>query len=1485
MELELVCHSPDGQATALLVATRDGARVRDLRLALAAHLGLAADRLYAGPAPLPDGTPVAAVGLVNGANVGLGRPVQPVMSADAALVACGERELAVVGGLRGGAVRPITPAAQLRLGRRPDADLVLTDPEVSREHALVTTSGTGQMRISDHGSRNGVRRRGWLMDGDAELEIDEVVRLGETVVGVRERIVADADVTGGADGWLRFNRPPRIVSPRPPTELVIPVPPTEPRGFRFPWVTVLIPLLLGGVLYLIFPRMGYFLIFMVFSPLMVVANLIGDRRSGRKEYLRHKKVHDTKQAEFQAALAATATSQERIARAAHPDPSAVVTIACGPSARLWERRRRDQDFLMLRVGLVDQPAVVSMRPDPKGPPGGYAGVPTDPPAPPMTYDIPITVELTDVGVLGIASTDRAALLASARAVVAQAAVLHSPSDLGLVVISGLDGALDWEWASWLPHTRSAPETGDCARTIAVNGEQAETRLAELRALVQARTAERGRTLRAEPSGDAKLVVLDGARRLRDLPGLGELLATGPQVGVYALCLDTEATALPDECMATLVITSPSGTRATLHRRGFRPAPDVLIDGLSHDAATTLARALAPMRILGTTGGEATLPGSVRFSELAGLPLSGDPRRDAELVARRWATSRNGRCTAALLGTGPAGPVVVDLRRDGPHALVAGTSGAGKSELLQTLVASLALANSPDALTFVLVDYKGGSAFAACADLPHCVGLVTDLDGHLVARALESLSAELRRRELLLAQAEAKDIEDYWARTDDRLPRLLIVVDEFASLVEEVPEFVPGVVGIGMRGRSLGVHVVLATQRPGGVVNADLRANLNLRICLRVTAETESQDVLDAPDAARIPPRLPGRAFVRTGHSELTCMQSARIGWPRRLESAAGRPAEPVIVTRREMTDLGRRLPSTAAITDDVDADGCTDLSVLVAAARVAARRAGVERPPRPWLPPLPEIVTVAELPRWSPTSPVSAPLGLADLPDAQSQDAFTVDLEITGPIAVAGSVRTGRSTALRTLAAGLATGASPADVHLYAVDCGNRALSVLSALPHVGAVVDGDDPVRLARLLDWLDADVRRRQRLLATGGHGSLAEQRAAAAEAADRLPYLVLLVDRLESFVGRYADLDGGRLLDVFEGLLRRGPAVGLLAVLATDRTGFTHRIASAVEHRFVLRQADDADAAAFGVSPRQLPGTMPAGRGIWVATGQEIQVALLNPTATGSAEASEVERLGRGLHAQWDRVPSIQRARRVDPLPDRVNAADAAALRTSPRPDAPTVCTPGVGGDHLAPIDVDLAACGGAFLVAGPARSGRSTALITVARSLAGAASGELEVILLAPRPSPLRDLDSLPGVRGVITSSDPGEALIELEDLLTSAPEPTALVVDDGELVGIGQLADRLEDYVRGCRDERSLLVAAATTEDLLLNRYRGWLAAARRTRSGLLLNPASHLDGEVFDLRLPRSVGGGWLPGRALLVVGGAVTMVQVPIAAEPAGVR
>ena len=275
---------------------------------------------------------------------------------------------------------------------------------------------------------------------------------------------------------------------------------------------------------------------------------------------------------------------------------------------------------------------------------------------------------------------------------------------------------------------------------------------------------------------------------------------------------------------------------------------------------------------------------------------------------------------------------------------------------------LAVTNRPDELGFVLVDYKGGSAFSECARLPHTVGLVTDLDAHLTARALTSLDAEMKRRERLLAQASARDLDDYRraasvCRELPALARLVIVVDEFKALADEFPEFINGLVRVAALGRSLGLHLVLATQRPAGIVSADMRANVACRIALRVRDRADSEDVVDAADAASLDPRAPGRACLRVGDRGLTTVQTAYLGRP--LPEAPGAGGSVCVMVRDLVAPVPRRdvEPGTDA------SDRPTELHAVVDAANAAARRLGLDSSTPPWLPPLPAAVTRA--PTWA----------------------------------------------------------------------------------------------------------------------------------------------------------------------------------------------------------------------------------------------------------------------------------------------------------------------------------------------------------------------------------------------------------------------------------------------------------------------------------------------------------------------------------------
>ena len=708
----------------------------------------------------------------------------------------------------------------------------------------------------------------------------------------------------------------------------------------------------------------------------------------------------------------------------------------------------------------------------------------------------------------------------------------------------------------------------------------------------------------------------------------------------------------------------------------------------------------------------------------------------------------------MIGACYDGPFGIDLRKDGPHALIAGTTGAGKSELLQTLIASLALVNRPDEMTFVLVDYKGGSAFKDCVHLPHVTGMVTDLDAHLTQRALTSLSAELTRRERILAAAGVKDIEEYTAtglRTSPGhppLPRLVIVIDEFASLARDLPDFVAGLVGIAQRGRSLGLHLILATQRPSGVVSADIRANTNLRIALRMTDAAESADVIDAPDAARIARATPGRGYVRLGHASLVPFQAGRIGGRRPGADPTAAPARPW-VRPAAWPDLGRpgprrpQDPAGQSAGEEALSDEAGDLKVLVGEIRRAAAGLRIPAQPSPWLAPLPRTLLLRDLPGLGrPPEPGQAPVpfGLIDLPCRQRQQPAVISLDTFGHLMAVGAPRSGRSQLLRTIAAAVAVGFSCADAHLYGIDCGNGALLPLDGLPHCGAVVTRTQDERAARLLARLAAELTRRQDLLAAGGFAGITEQRAAA-PAGQRLPHIIVLLDRWEGFTTTLGEVGGGALTDVITRILSEGASAGVHLVMTGDRSLLAGRIAAMCEDKLVVQAGREGRLrAGRAARPATCPTTSRPAVPSRAGTGTETQVALLVPDPSGQAQAAALRQIADWAAALDAGVRPVRRPFRVDVLPSRITFAEAWRLRP-PGDRSPLWGLAGVGGDELTALGPDLSDGAPAFIVAGPARSGRSAVLASMTRSfLAGGA----QVILVTPRPSPLRSLASLPGV---------------------------------------------------------------------------------------------------------------------------------------------
>ncbi|MYW01261.1 hypothetical protein GT354_23880 [Streptomyces sp. SID3343] len=1278
--------------------------------------------------------------------------------------------------------------------------------------------------------------------------------VGPVLLRLAEPFDAGADIVASADGsGLDFNRPPRLVEPVKGGRFRIP---TRPRGnFRqpFPLLITLAPMLLGLVLVQVF-KSYFFLIFAVFSPLMALANWISSRRTGRKQHLKDLAAYRLRKAEVLADVEASAEVERQGRVDAMPDPSVTGLFATGPGARLWERRRVDPDHLVLRIGTAEHPSMNDVE--------DADAESLDRRVSWVVPDVPTAVALTEQGVLGVAGAPEQALRLAGW-LVAQSAVLHSPRDVQFRVLTGAAGADAWGWLAWLPHargtTRGGPEVwiGSDPETIAA-------RVAELVQVVRARTAAAGTLLRNAVFADPDIVlVVDGARRLREIPGMTQVLQEGPQVRVFSICVDTEERFLPQECTAVIGLDEGSDARgpvATLRRHGLPNVADIRPDLPAAAWCDAVARALAPVRDV-TSPDEGALPERVLLPNLLGL----EPP-DPAVITERW--RRRPASTRALLGIGYDGPVSFDLVVDGPHALIAGTTGSGKSELLQSFVAALAAANRPDELTFVLVDYKGGSAFKDCVELPHTLGMVTDLDAQLVHRAMASLGAELTRRELLLAMVGAKDHAEYRGkRARDAqlpaLPRLLLIVDEFATLVREVPDFIPGLVGIAQRGRSLGIHMVLATQRPAGVITADIRANTNLRIALRVTDSGESSDVIDTKDAVAISSSTPGRALARTSHHTVTPFQTAYAG-TERVDTKSGpapviAPAAPVEPIRPQTSvlswsRLGRPRPAPAEVEVEPmpapgDAEPTTDLRELVTAiSEAASALPDFEQPPSPWLDPLPARVLPDDLPAFEPAAdrapgaldPVA--WAVEDVPHLQARKPVLLDPSTFGHLFVVGAPQTGRSHVLRAMAVALARRHSCGVVHIQAIDAAGGALAALAELPHCGTVVPRNDLSRIDRLISRIGEELTVRQEVLSRNACANLSELRAG--DAASCPPHLFLLIDGWDPLASTLFEYDDGRVMNEVTRLLREGAAAGIHLVMTSERALINSRLASVNDDMVLLRLADRGEYSAAGVPRTAIPGSMPPGRLLVSGTWSEAQVALLGPGESGREQTEALRRIAADARERDRGVDAVRRPFELAALPSSIVFADAYE-KVSEEQRRPLWGLLGVGGDAVSAVGADFGDAHHTFAIVGPPGSGRSNTLATLAVSLL--ASGT-RVLAITPRDSPLRLLRAHPLVMLVEGADSDGS---RTEAALEQLAGPAVVLIDDADLLSdMGSLVGyALRDVIASGRD-RGIGLAYAATAETLLQALSGWLGDVRRNRQGILLSPQLGGEGDLVGARLP-----------------------------------
>ncbi|MGV0834217.1 type VII secretion protein EccCb [Mycolicibacterium thermoresistibile] len=1083
------------------------------------------------------------------------------------------------------------------------------------------------------------------------------------------------------------SRPAQLSAPPGmPGELVVPAPPQVPRVVPANPVVRLLPVVMVvamvGMMVLYFSSGSPAMRTPMFSlfPVMMLASAVGTLTYGargthrtaelnadRRQYLR--RLDDVRHAAQSAAAA-----QQRSLHRRHPQPDALWALVGGP--RMWERTRADPDFGHLRIGVADQPLVPGL---------AAPQLPSADDADPVTAtavrrllrhwalvpNVPVTVPVFDHSVVTLTGTDAHGL---ARAMICGLVVLHSPDELRIAAVVAADRHDRWDWLKWLPHHHHPSRTGETGPT--------PLRYRSLADVEDDRTMGPHRWL----------VITDGCPGAHPgAPGT-TVLAVGPGAGTTAsdgLLLDTED-------------------------------PDLTVDSLTPAAASACARRLAAFRAA-LPAGPPSAPSS-GWLALMGLQSLGDVP-DAHRCSPRTVSVSGPVLAPVPIGCSDDGAAVeLDINEAarggvGPHGLCVGATGSGKSEFLRTLALGMITAHPPELLNLILIDFKGGATFLGLDRAPHVCAVITNLaeEAQLVARMYDALSGEMtRRQELLRAAGNVANIADYAAARVGRptlpaLPALVIAVDEFSELLAQHPEFADLFVAIGRLGRSLGMYLLLSSQRVDEGRLRGLETHLSYRICLKTFSTGDSRAVLGVPDAYHLP-ATPGAALLKTVSDELVRFHTAYVSGPYRETDTA--PSNAL---------SGPRLFTATPIPPDPipNPDGATVRTLLDT---VVDRLAGRGTPAhRVWLEPLtgsPPLSRVLEL---DDAAPLSVPIGVVDCPFEQRRIPLVAALaDSDGNVAVVGGPRSGKSTAVRTLVLALAATHDPRDVQVYCIDCGGGALSALTALPHVGTVAGRRDDELIARMVAVLETVIADRESRFRAAGIDSMAEyrrRRAAFREPDDPYGDVFLVIDGMAVIRHEFDALEPR-----IAALATQGLSYGVHVIVTASRWAeLRPALKDQIGTRIELRLGDPADSEMDRRRARHLLDSAP-GRGL-TREGRELTIALprLDEAATTTGLTESIGASGQALRIRYQQ----RSAPPIELLPDHVEHR-AVLDKATDRQRAEIVL--GIGETDLLPVAVDVTEQPH-LVVLGDGQCGKTTVLRTLCQELLrtrGAASAQLVLV---------------------------------------------------------------------------------------------------------------------------------------------------------------
>ncbi|QEW01074.1 type VII secretion protein EccCa [Microbacterium caowuchunii] len=1109
-----------------------------------------------------------------------------------------------------------------------------------------------------------------------------------------------------------MSKGPRLAPPSVPSGRIVVQPPPElvPNEGGSSMLTSLLPMLgsVGAIVMVTISNAGPtgFItggMFLLSSLGFVAVNGWRQKAQRTAQVLGNRREYLAYLAELRETVRTAARKQRRHGGWITPAPSALPFIA-EERTRVWERQPGDENFLLTRIGTADQPLCITLE-APELPPLAQL----DPVAASaahrfmLTHEVqpalPLGVTLTDHAKIEIVGSDEEAVRALARAMVIGAATLQDPEDVIVAILAGEAQLPAWEWTKWLPHalsSRAADKLGP-ARLIASS-------LDDLEDLLPAGLRERPRFGRGGGVTPHVLLVVDGVR----LP-IGDPVVGGDgMLGVTVIELPSRWSELENPDVLRIAMPAAESADAgaelidlTTGARPFTPDTTTVAE------AEATARRLMPLHTNPTalTDTASALQGQRELVELLGLPDVREIDFD-----RAWSGRLERDRLRVPIGQDTDGvPLMLDLKEAaqqgmGPHGVMIGATGSGKSEVLRTLVLALALTHSPEQLNFVLVDFKGGATFAGMAGMPHVSAIITNLGSELalVDRFQDALQGEIvRRQELLRAAGNFANVSDYekarkGGRTDlAPLPALLIVADEFSELLAAKPEFVESFINIGRVGRSLQVHLLLASQRLEEGKLRGLDTYLSYRIGLRTFSAAESRTIIGTPDAYTLP-QEPGVGYLKADTDNLVQFKAAYVSGTPKTKIRAGS------ATGAESTDDGARIElftaapqpleiveeSSRPVREDVPQPAEERSTFQIAVERMSGRGPAAHQV---WLPPLTDPASLDELmadlvedpqlglvsPSWRGAGALTVPLGIVDVPLEQRREHLVVSLGgAAGHVAIVGSPLSGKSTLARTLVSALTLTGTPQELQFYVLDFGGGSFTGLQRHPHVSGVATRTEAEAVRRTVAEVESIIDEREGFFRRNGIDSIDTYRLRRSQGVvdDGYGDVFLVVDGWATLRTEYEALEAR-----IQTIAARGLSFGVHVIVTANRwLEIRASLKDLIQTRLELRLGDPSDSEIDRKQAANVPAGQP-GRGL---SAKRLQMLSALPRIDGSSDVGAlvdgVEDMIARVSAAWRGAPGPK----LRLLPEHIELDE---LRTAAGAADPRILL-GVDEAQLAPFGID-------------------------------------------------------------------------------------------------------------------------------------------------------------------------------------------------------